>query len=326
MKCGTYAGYKVHRKLREPLCTLCRDAMNEYRRDYHRRNPHKNAQYKAKSRNKPEKVAARQAKKDARLQAKEAAEREKLLRRLHRALKRHQATALLEGRKKISAESRYLKKEIEKTRTLLWKFNRLNKRIKRQVEAEERRIQRKQEIANRLEEKKANRQRRELLRQKLASQHGTSPGDYDRCKKTNGVACPLCKAAIAAYVRDKWKNDPKYKEREKEYLRNNPDKRYRSEDRAKRHNVTRKYYTRDHIFKRDGYNCYLCNSPVDLSASHIVGTGDWELYPHIEHVIPISKGGPDTLDNVKIAHAKCNLDKGDKILGNCVTTQPSTYT
>jgi 5-methylcytosine-specific restriction endonuclease McrA len=34
---------------------------------------------------------------------------------------------------------------------------------------------------------------------------------------------------------------------------------------------------------------------------------------HIDHVIPISKGGTDTLDNVRPSHAKCNLSKGNKI-------------
>lgn len=39
-----------------------------------------------------------------------------------------------------------------------------------------------------------------------------------------------------------------------------------------------------------------------------------EHYPNVEHVIPISKGGTHTWDNVKLAHRKCNWEKGDKII------------
>lgn len=36
-KCGTYAGYRQHRRDQEPVCDPCRTAQAEYSRDYHRR-------------------------------------------------------------------------------------------------------------------------------------------------------------------------------------------------------------------------------------------------------------------------------------------------
>lgn len=33
---------------------------------------------------------------------------------------------------------------------------------------------------------------------------------------------------------------------------------------------------------------------------------------HWEHIIPKSRGGPDTMDNMVLACQKCNLEKGDK--------------
>jgi len=30
---------------------------------------------------------------------------------------------------------------------------------------------------------------------------------------------------------------------------------------------------------------------------------------HIDHVMPLSKGGPDTLENVRPAHGSCNVKK-----------------
>lgn len=44
-RCGTYAGYKAHRKRTEELCQPCRDAMNEYRREHIKNNPGFNARH-----------------------------------------------------------------------------------------------------------------------------------------------------------------------------------------------------------------------------------------------------------------------------------------
>jgi len=149
----------------------------------------------------------------------------------------------------------------------------------------------------------------------LKNQHGITIGDYRRCKKANGTACEPCKKIAAKYVRDLWHSDPKYKAKEKEWLKKNPHKRPpRNRDRVRNKGSKHRYYTRQQIFDRDGYGCYLCNTPVDLSAPHVQGQPGWETYPHIEHVVPLSLGGEDTLQNVKIAHAKCNMDKGTKLL------------
>ena len=317
MKCGTYAGYKVHRKLREAICGPCRVAMNEYRQEYHKRKPEKNAQYRRTYINKPEMVAAREAVKQARLEKRrakaEAKQRAKLIARLHRAMVRHQkATALKSKLKKTSRESHNLRKEIESTRILIWKFNRLGKRLAREAEKAKTRRETLERREARVREKIEKKQSRELQQRKLANQHGTSVADYQRCKKTNGTACDPCRAAAAAYIRNKVKNDPSYREKAKQ-CKKRTRKGYNNAERARKKGVPRKYYTREHIFKRDGYNCHICNTAVDLTANHIVGQPNWELYPHIDHVIPISKGGPDTLDNVKIAHAKCNLLKGDSL-------------
>lgn len=55
------------------------------------------------------------------------------------------------------------------------------------------------------------------------------------------------------------------------------------------------------VFDRDNGTCYLCESQVDPD--------DW----HMDHVVPISKGGPHTYDNVRVTHPNCNLRKSDRL-------------
>lgn len=35
---------------------------------------------------------------------------------------------------------------------------------------------------------------------------------------------------------------------------------------------------------------------------------------HLDHIIPLSKGGTHEPNNVRITHAKCNLSKHSKII------------
>jgi 5-methylcytosine-specific restriction endonuclease McrA len=68
-------------------------------------------------------------------------------------------------------------------------------------------------------------------------------------------------------------------------------------------------YTEAQVLELHGAMCHICGDSIDLSLSRKIGTEGWEMSLHIDHVIPISKGGPDTLANVKPSHGKCNLKK-----------------
>ena len=69
----------------------------------------------------------------------------------------------------------------------------------------------------------------------------------------------------------------------------------------------------DKLFKRDRGVCYLCGRECDWTdGEHKAGTfiaGD--TYPSIDHVVPVSKGGTHTWDNIKLACRRCNLMKRD---------------
>jgi len=64
-------------------------------------------------------------------------------------------------------------------------------------------------------------------------------------------------------------------------------------------NQNEKYPSRQLVYKRDDYECQYCGNKKKLT---------------IDHVIPKSKGGKDTWDNVVAACATCNVKKGDKLL------------
>ena len=52
------------------------------------------------------------------------------------------------------------------------------------------------------------------------------------------------------------------------------------------------------VIERDGYHCVYCDE--DLTDSEI----------HLDHVIPESRGGPTTADNLQVTCRKCNTSKG----------------
>lgn len=63
------------------------------------------------------------------------------------------------------------------------------------------------------------------------------------------------------------------------------------------------------LIKRDGLRCALCGKmcdPNDHSWSEYSGP----MYPSIDHIVPMSKGGGHVWDNVQVAHIICNSEKG----------------
>jgi 5-methylcytosine-specific restriction endonuclease McrA len=63
----------------------------------------------------------------------------------------------------------------------------------------------------------------------------------------------------------------------------------------------------DFLIERDGVICHLCQQPVDPALPRNDRMG-----ATIDHVIPLSKGGVDELDNLKLAHWICNIRKGNR--------------
>jgi 5-methylcytosine-specific restriction endonuclease McrA len=62
------------------------------------------------------------------------------------------------------------------------------------------------------------------------------------------------------------------------------------------------YQLRAEVFARDGERCAYCG---DETGPH-----------HVDHVLPLSKGGKSVLDNLVVACAPCNASKRDKLVAD----------
>lgn len=95
------------------------------------------------------------------------------------------------------------------------------------------------------------------------------------------------------------------RERKKVYQEANPDV---QRERAARRRARKASafigpaFTRQQVWDRDGGTCHLCNLPADPN--------DW----HMDHVIPLVRGGAHSFENAAVSHPTCNLRKGARLL------------
>lgn len=57
-------------------------------------------------------------------------------------------------------------------------------------------------------------------------------------------------------------------------------------------------YVRSAVLERDGLICQLCFEPVERSDVHL------------DHIVPYSKGGKETISNLRVTHSLCNIRRG----------------
>lgn len=124
------------------------------------------------------------------------------------------------------------------------------------------------------------------------------------------------------HVRGKGFLSSKDRQRQVEtFLAEFPDKLEASKDSRRRAEVRRQYRiaSRPHdgpttgltwqdIARRNGGNlkCWICGDVCDPESS-----GD--KHPSVDHIIPLSNGGTDTYDNVRIACLGCNRDRNNRV-------------
>jgi 5-methylcytosine-specific restriction endonuclease McrA len=314
--CGTESGYRKHKNSNEEKCAACKVAWNAWRRDYARRNPTKNSSYRRTyAQRHPDRVKAQIQKyllppevkaAKAAFRAELAAAKAQLL--LEEKQRKAAEKEALKAQKAAEHKARMEANAIERARKVA--EYRAQKAAREQAEREERQRERAYQKAIRRDSalteveliaaKQGKQEAKEAARLRRPVLHGTTGTEYGWCRKQNGTACKPCRAAAAEYARNR-PNKKRY------YTVSNKNRR----EYAKLNG--RESYTREQVLLRDNYTCHICDEPTDPTATHIMGQPGWERYPHIDHVIPLSRGGSDTLDNVRTAHAECNLLKGHSV-------------
>lgn len=66
------------------------------------------------------------------------------------------------------------------------------------------------------------------------------------------------------------------------------------------------------LVERDGLKCAICGKVCDWN-DHSWSKYSGPMYPSIDHIVPMAKGGPHTWENVQVAHIICNSEKGASV-------------
>lgn len=99
------------------------------------------------------------------------------------------------------------------------------------------------------------------------------------------------------------KNKKQWKKRNKDKVLDSHHRR-----RAAKKNVNSERVSLKTVYARDGWLCKICGEPVNFIRQH-----PDPMSPSLDHIIPLSKGGPHTFANVQLAHLICNLRKTNKL-------------
>ncbi len=106
------------------------------------------------------------------------------------------------------------------------------------------------------------------------------------------------------------KNKEKIADIKKRYRRNHPEKgnEWNSTRRARLLGLFVETVKKSVVWIRDKGICGICQQPADPN--------DW----HLDHIIPLSKGGPHSYANTQVSHSHCNQVKWNKLNFNIGNT------
>jgi 5-methylcytosine-specific restriction endonuclease McrA len=109
--------------------------------------------------------------------------------------------------------------------------------------------------------------------------------------------CENCSTAERQYHKDR-----RVRDKEKISL-------LRKIGRANNPHMRKSKFTMEEVVAVYGTDCYHCGEPIDFNAARLTGAPGWERGYHSDHLIPLSKNGPDELDNIRPSHGRCNVKK-----------------
>lgn len=91
----------------------------------------------------------------------------------------------------------------------------------------------------------------------------------------------------------------------------------RKDKRIPKEQIVDKDITLEALYRRDSGFCYICGCKCDWDDKD--GLKVFGKYPTIEHLIPVSRGGLHSWDNVRLACFDCNVKKSDEMLPEAET-------
>jgi 5-methylcytosine-specific restriction endonuclease McrA len=155
----------------------------------------------------------------------------------------------------------------------------------------------------------ANRDRALQTKKKRNDSWYSDPSNRERARARQRKYHREHREQAEAY-RDAFYSDPSNREtkraRDRQYAKDNPEgfRRRNAKRRALKKQVLHEPWTHSEIAAQGTGFCPYCGKEIGLIYdSNIM---------HIDHVIPISRGGPDLVENLEPVCAKCNLAKNDK--------------
>jgi 5-methylcytosine-specific restriction endonuclease McrA len=78
--------------------------------------------------------------------------------------------------------------------------------------------------------------------------------------------------------------------------------------RAQKAGVESEKFKASEIYERDGWLCGICSERVAQAVEY-----PDPMSPSLDHIVPLSLGGPHTRANTRLAHLVCNVKRGNRV-------------
>ena len=136
-----------------------------------------------------------------------------------------------------------------------------------------------------------------------------------RRARANPMSAERKRQASRRFLRRKRREDPEWDRvrREQEYAKNRERRRsdpewrfrYNENQRERYRRLGGKGYRRElpSLLLRQQWLCALCGDPIDEITSAV----------HVDHILPVSRGGGNEPGNLQAVHATCNFQKGNRV-------------
>ena len=95
----------------------------------------------------------------------------------------------------------------------------------------------------------------------------------------------------------------------------------RKDKRIPQEQIVDRDITLEALYRRDSGFCYLCGKKCNWDDKTETNVG--ASYPSIDHIIPVSRGGLHSWNNIRLACFYCNAKKSDELISDIKKMVPS---